>query len=156
MTKSRWAWYVPKFKFCFVLMAVFLISTQSYGWQESSELVESAAEVNTASNETEGINFLALLMRGGWFMVPLLALSLVVVAISLERFITLRRERIFPGRFVRQRGETPKPGAALHWIWPFRMVGAPWRTSNHARGDSASGDLSSAAIAGSENGSLPR
>lgn len=54
------------------------------------------------TSESSGINFLSLLTRGGWFMLPLLLLSLLVVAIGLERSISLRRQRVFPGRFVRQ------------------------------------------------------
>ena len=68
-------------------------------WQDVPAVAVDAAELPA---EASGINFLQLLTRGGWFMVPLLVLSLVVVAISLERFISLRKERIFPGRFVRQ------------------------------------------------------
>ena len=48
----------------------------------------------------EGINFLSLLFKGGWFMVPLGLLSIAVVTISVERFIMLRRERLFPEELV--------------------------------------------------------
>ena len=48
----------------------------------------------------EGINFLSLLFKGGWFMVPLGILSIAVVTISIERFIMLRRERLFPEELV--------------------------------------------------------
>jgi biopolymer transport protein ExbB len=43
-----------------------------------------------------GINFLSLLTQGGWFMIPLLLLSIGVVTIGIERFLALRREKIFP------------------------------------------------------------
>jgi len=36
-----------------------------------------------------GINFLTLLTRGGWFMLPLLVLSILVVTIGVERFLAL-------------------------------------------------------------------
>ena len=48
----------------------------------------------------DGINFLTLLTRGGWFMLPLLALSILVVTIGVERFLALRREKIFPPQLV--------------------------------------------------------
>lgn len=48
----------------------------------------------------EGINFLTLLTRGGWFMLPLLVLSILVVTIGVERFLALRREKIFPPELV--------------------------------------------------------
>lgn len=60
------------------------------------------AATGAAESAESGINFLSLLMRGGWFMVPLVALSLIVVVISIERLISLRREKIFPERFVKQ------------------------------------------------------
>lgn len=56
-------------------------------------------EVETPARRS-GINFLTLLTRGGWFMLPLLVLSIVVVTIGVERFLALRRERIFPPELV--------------------------------------------------------
>ena len=73
----------------------------AFAFQDAAAAVEPAA-TESVENESSGINFLALLQRGGWFMVPLIALSLVVLAIVLERFIALRRDRIFPKRFIRQ------------------------------------------------------
>ncbi|QEG20326.1 MotA/TolQ/ExbB proton channel family protein [Mariniblastus fucicola] len=49
-----------------------------------------------------GISLLRLLTRGGWFMVPLLLLSILVATISVERFLALRREKIFPPELVKQ------------------------------------------------------
>ena len=49
-----------------------------------------------------GINFLSLLTQGGWFMVPLLLLSIVVVTIGIERYLALRREKIFPPELIEQ------------------------------------------------------
>lgn len=49
-----------------------------------------------------GINFLSLLTQGGWFMVPLLLLSIGVVTIGIERFLALRREKIFPPEMIEQ------------------------------------------------------
>lgn len=51
-----------------------------------------------------GINFLTLLFQGGWFMIPLAVLSLAVVAIAIERFIVLRRDRLFPSELVTHLG----------------------------------------------------
>jgi len=48
----------------------------------------------------EGINFLTLLTRGGWFMIPLLLLSILVVTIGVERFLALRREKVFPPELI--------------------------------------------------------
>ena len=56
----------------------------------------ASADGSTETVDPRGINFLILLTKGGWFMIPLAILSVVVVTISLERLLALRRERIFP------------------------------------------------------------
>ncbi|MDG1873597.1 MAG: MotA/TolQ/ExbB proton channel family protein [Mariniblastus sp.] len=52
--------------------------------------------------QKRGINFLSLLTQGGWFMVPLLLLSIGVFTIAIERYLALRRTRIFPPKLVDQ------------------------------------------------------
>ena len=49
----------------------------------------------------EKMSFLQLLLKGGWFMVPIAATSLVGVALVIERLLALRRRRIIPPRFMR-------------------------------------------------------
>ena len=59
----------------------------------------------------KGISFFALLFRGGWFMIPLLILSVLVVGIGVERLIALREDRIMPRRLVSQLGNlSPQSG----------------------------------------------
>ncbi|MDR3038485.1 MAG: MotA/TolQ/ExbB proton channel family protein [Candidatus Adiutrix sp.] len=41
-----------------------------------------------------------LVQRGGWVMYPLIAASLVVVALTLERLWVIRRERVMPRSFL--------------------------------------------------------
>jgi len=52
--------------------------------------------------QKRGINFLSLLTQGGWFMIPLLLLSIGVVTIAIERHLALRREKVFPPELVDQ------------------------------------------------------
>lgn len=52
------------------------------------------------ANSRSGINLFRLLLLGGWFMVPLLSLSLFAAGICIERTIALRRDRILPERLV--------------------------------------------------------
>ena len=47
------------------------------------------------------LSFLNLVVKGGVLMIPLGILSLIVVAMTLDRFIALRRERILPSRIRR-------------------------------------------------------
>ena len=57
---------------------------------------------SAAADERRGINFLSLLTQGGWFMFPLLLLSLGVVTIGIERYLALRREKVFPPELIDQ------------------------------------------------------
>ena len=52
----------------------------------------------------KSISFFSLILRGGWFMVPLGILSMVVVMLTIERFISLRREKIMPAELVTHLG----------------------------------------------------
>lgn len=64
---------------------------------------DAAGNERVSGEETvapRGINFLILLTKGGWFMLPLAILSVVVVTISLERLLALRRERVFPQALI--------------------------------------------------------
>ena len=79
--------------------------------EESTAGAESLPGVETAQNNSvddelpyrqggKGLSFLQLLSRGGWFMVPLGLLSIAVVTIGVERFLSLRRNKLFPHDLV--------------------------------------------------------
>jgi biopolymer transport protein ExbB len=53
------------------------------------------------------------LFRGGWFMVPLALISVAVVAIGVERFLTLRREKLLPAELLEQLALLSKSPAGL-------------------------------------------
>jgi biopolymer transport protein ExbB len=59
--------------------------------------------------EEEGINFFSLLLKGGWFMVPIGFMSLVVVTVVIERLIALRRRRVLPNGLLRDLGQVAGP-----------------------------------------------
>ena len=42
------------------------------------------------------LNLLNLLVQGGWFMIPLLMLSMLVVTMTMERLIGLRKAKVLP------------------------------------------------------------
>lgn len=54
-----------------------------------------------ASVQRGSINFLNLLIEGGVLMIPIAVMSLLVVAVSIERAFAIRRARVFP-RAVRR------------------------------------------------------
>ncbi len=67
--------------------------------------LQSAANSSATTDEEgsvrPGINAFSLLLRGGWVMVPLAIVSLLVLMWTFERFIALRRSRILPRALVR-------------------------------------------------------
>lgn len=63
---------------------------------------DDASAIASDGNQQRGINFLSLLTQGGWFMFPLLLLSLGVVTIGIERYLALRREKVFPPELIDQ------------------------------------------------------
>ncbi|HID76829.1 MAG TPA: MotA/TolQ/ExbB proton channel family protein, partial [Planctomycetaceae bacterium] len=72
---------------------------------------EAAGELPAPQEIAEQINLLTLLVRGGWLMVPILAMSLVVVTFGLERFLGLRRRKVLPPKFIRALGRlASEPG----------------------------------------------
>ena len=59
----------------------------------------------------QGLSFFSLLTRGGWFMIPLALLSIAAAAIGVERFLALRREKLFPPDLVHSLAElSQNPG----------------------------------------------
>lgn len=48
------------------------------------------------------INFLNLLLQGGWLMIPIAMMSLLVVTVALERFFALRKGAVYPRRLQRE------------------------------------------------------
>jgi biopolymer transport protein ExbB len=55
--------------------------------------------------EIEGINVFSLLVKGGFFMIPIFLMSLLVVTIVIERFIALRRDRVLPEELISELGQ---------------------------------------------------
>ncbi len=73
---------------------------QSAAEEESADEAASTVRVS----EEEGIKFFSLLVKGGWFMVPIGLLSILVVTLAIERGMALRRARILPDALVHDLG----------------------------------------------------
>jgi biopolymer transport protein ExbB len=75
-----------------------------------SEMVGPGQEIPTPQpqgplqEKIEGINVFALLIKGGYFMLPIFLMSLLVVTFIIERFIALRRDRLLPDDLVSELG----------------------------------------------------
>ena len=69
-----------------------LVTGSAVGWlvnppQEESDQADAASR---SPRPKKGISFLVLLTQGGWFMIPLVLLSVGVVTIAVERYLALR------------------------------------------------------------------
>lgn len=53
------------------------------------------------ADEAASMTFLQLLIKGGWFMIPIGMVSLIGLALIMERLVALRMSRVVPGRFLR-------------------------------------------------------
>ncbi len=73
------------------------------------ETTSQKTDNSVAKTETEykekGLNLLVLLRRGGWFMLPLGLLSVLVVAVGIERALALREEKMLPKALVKDLGQ---------------------------------------------------
>jgi biopolymer transport protein ExbB len=77
--------------------------------ETSSPAIEPDEDA-AARLENEGINIFQLLVSGGYFMLPILFMSLVVVTFAIERSLGLRHSRVLPPELVNalgQLGERP-------------------------------------------------
>lgn len=55
------------------------------------------------------MNLLEIVVRGGWVMIPIALVSLVVIALGVARYLTLRRERRELADFLGSWEQLPKP-----------------------------------------------
>ncbi len=101
--------------------------TGSTGTQE--ELNALASDAKRASSapqaggapKMEGMNFLSLILRGGWFMVPIGLVSLIVVTVAIERAIMLRRSKMLPQGLVRALGALARESESLDPKAAYRL-----------------------------------
>lgn len=63
----------------------------------------------TAGPSPSGIDLLSLITRGGGFMIPIGLMSMLVVALVVERSLSLRGRRLIPKRLVRDLNELCEP-----------------------------------------------
>lgn len=69
----------------------------------------------------KGLNLLNLLSRGGWFMVPLGLLSIMVVALGIERTLALREQKMMPRQFVSELGAMSRHESGFDPRLAFRL-----------------------------------
>ena len=122
-------WKKPRRRFAVLLLCglgLFFASPVSDALAQEQKQADSNAEVQAADSaagqtssdaraesQKTGMNFLRLIVLGGWFMIPLGLISLVVVALAIERGLALRRERQLPERLLARLGQL----CAAHGWW---------------------------------------
>jgi biopolymer transport protein ExbB len=102
----------------FVLFVVILIVPATAMAQPSpaddraeAVLSELTAEQRAAQVAGDGVHrpsavpLLDLIVKGGWLMVPIGVMSIIVVAIGIERYLGLRRSRVLPRALVSGLGD---------------------------------------------------
>jgi biopolymer transport protein ExbB len=94
---------------------------------ELEDLVQSNVEVGQWQGDSlkpalGGMSFLRLLMAGGMLMIPIAFMSLLVLALSLDRLLALRSSRVFPRRLRRELRRVSVEQAAVSPTELFRMA----------------------------------
>lgn len=97
----------------FVVLAITPATAQESPGDERAEAVlreptfdaQTAAQISDVAGGDLAVPILELILKGGWLMVPIGLMSVIVVAIGFERLIGLRRARILPRPLVKGLGE---------------------------------------------------
>jgi biopolymer transport protein ExbB len=93
-----------------LLIAILLFQLANYAIAQTrpSSASTQATQVTTRPPD---LTFLQLLLKGGWFMVPIGVASMFGLALILERYVALRRGSIIPRRFLRDLKKIAPEGA---------------------------------------------
>ena len=73
------------------------------------------------SGEQADLNFWALLLKGGWFMIPIGLTSVLVVTVVIERALALRTERVLPRELVAGLGQAANTQQAFDPREAYRL-----------------------------------
>jgi biopolymer transport protein ExbB len=72
---------------------------------DSDATDDASASEDTAETPQDGINVLKLFVRGGWLMLPIVAMLAVVVFFSIERCFGLMRRKVLPVELIDELGD---------------------------------------------------
>ena len=97
---------------------------QSRGQESSASTVDPKvlAELAQAAKEkpavvelapTAGLDFLSLLLKGGWFMLPIAIVSVLAFTLIIERSFGLRRAQLLPRRLVKSLGRMARDSESV-------------------------------------------
>jgi biopolymer transport protein ExbB len=79
------------------------------------ELTQAAKEKPAAVElaPAAGLDFLSLLLKGGWFMVPIAVVSVLAFTLIIERSFGLRRGQLLPRRLVKSLGRLARDSESV-------------------------------------------
>ncbi len=78
---------------------------ESLNEQTSAERLSETASQSSDDGSSSSIPFLGLIVKGGWLMLPIGVMSVIVVMIGIERMLGLRTTRVLPQALVDGLGE---------------------------------------------------
>lgn len=80
-----------------------------------AELAQAAKEKPAAVElaPAAGLDFLSLLLKGGWFMVPIAIVSVLAFTLIIERSFGLRRGQLLPRRLVKSLGRLARDSESV-------------------------------------------
>lgn len=81
---------------------------------------EQAAQPQPAASG-QSLNMLVLLYKGGWFMIPIGIMSMLVAVFGIERIIALRRNRVIPQEMVQALGQLAERQGGLDPRLAYRL-----------------------------------
>ncbi len=81
-----------------------IVDEGDFDFPASDEPTDQDDSPATMGQTLEGINVFTLIVKGGWFMVPILLMSLLVATFTIERFIALREEKVLPRELISDLG----------------------------------------------------
>jgi biopolymer transport protein ExbB len=87
---------------------------------EAAEPTADAAPALVPSTQAE-INLFELLVKGGYLMIPIGIMSIVVMVFAVERAIGMRKSRVLPADFVQGLGKLAKSGGGLDPRLAYRL-----------------------------------
>jgi biopolymer transport protein ExbB len=96
------------------IVAIFLLMIANFAQAQSRPTTPPRAPTTQAQQvvtHPPDISFLQLLIKGGWLMLPIGIMSMIGLALILERWVALRRSKIIPRRFLRDLKKIAPEGA---------------------------------------------
>ena len=105
----------------YTVMAAVLAAGLIFSWPLAEAFAQATTGDTSSNTDGAALNFFSLLLGGGYLMLPILVMSLLVVTFAIERFIGLRRERVLPQDLITGLGELGGPQSSFDPRQAYRL-----------------------------------